>query len=142
MLSGNNMDLSTKEYRNKYKELADKYSIPWVCRNTNGIYGIDVDDINLSMNILNFNLYCICLSAITTMGYLPSLGFVHCDGKIPFVYDIADMYKVELCTDIAFSTYAITRSYNKELLIQNFCERVSSFKLMEKLPKDLNELMK
>ena len=32
--------------------------------------------------------------------YLPSLGFIHVDGKIPFIYDIADMVKddyIEFC---------------------------------------------
>jgi CRISPR-associated protein Cas1 len=126
--------------RNAYKEYATKYDITWVCRNTNGIYGIDVDDLNASLNILNANLYSICLSAITTLGYIPSLGFVHSDGKIPFVYDIADLYKVDLCFDVAFSTFSSVRKLHKDLLIQNFIEKVSKYKLLEKLPKDLANL--
>jgi len=128
--------------RNSYKELAEKYEIPWVGRNTNGIYGITVDDINLSLNILNYNLYCICLSVITTMGYIPSLGFFHSDGKIPFVYDIADLYKAELTFDVAFSSYIQTKKYNKDLLMQKFSEKCSSFKLLEKIPKHLHEIFK
>lgn len=128
--------------RNAYRELSEKYNVPWAIRNTNGLYGIDVDDLNLSLNILNFNLYCICLSAITTMGYIPSLGFVHSDGKIPFVYDIADLYKVDICFEVAFKTFSEVRCYNKDLLIQNFTEKVASYKLLDKLPKDLIGLMK
>lgn len=126
--------------RNAYQEYAKKYNIEWACRNTNGLYGIEVDGLNKSLNILNFNLYCICLSAITTLGYIPSLGFVHSDGKIPFVYDIADLYKVDLCFDVAFSTYSEIRKYHKDLLIQNFTDKVSKYKLLEKLPKDLSKL--
>lgn len=127
--------------RNSYRDLSKKYSVEWVCRNTNGIYGIDVDDLNTSLNILNFNLYCICLSVITTMGYIPSLGFIHSDGKIPFIYDIADLYKVDLTFDVAFSTYSEIRRYNKEMLIQNFTKAVSKYNLMSKIPKDLKEIM-
>lgn len=124
--------------RNAYKEYAEKYKIEWTCRNTNGLYGIAVDDLNKSLNIVNFNMYCICLSAITTMGYIPSLGFVHSDGKIPLAYDIADLYKVDLCFDVAFHTYSQVRKYNRDLLMQNFSEKASKFKLLEKIPKHLN----
>jgi len=133
--------LEGNRVRNSYKELSEKYKIPWVCRNTNGVFGIDVDDLNLSLNILNYHLYSLCLSVILTMGYLPSVGFFHADGKVPFVYDIADLYKLELTFDIAFSTYVSAR-YNKDLLIQNFSEKVAEFKLLEKIPKHLNELFK
>jgi len=128
--------------RNAYKMYADKYNIPWTCRNTNGIYGIQVDDLNKSLNILNFNMYCICLSVITTLGYIPSLGFIHSDGKIPFVYDIADLYKVDICFDVAFSTFSSTRKYNKKLLIENFTNAVHKYKLLKKLPNDLEKVLK
>jgi len=136
------MGMEGYRVRATYKEYADKYNIQWVCRNTNGLLGIAVDDLNLALNILNYNLYGICLSAITTMGYIPSLGFIHVDGKIPFVYDIADLYKIECCIDVAFSSYSKCNKLNKEHLIQSFTERVSDFKLLDKLPKDLKKLIK
>lgn len=125
-----------------YKEFADKYDIPWVCRNTNGIFGVDVDDLNMSLNVLNYNLYCICLSVILSMGFIPSLGFFHSDGKIPFVYDIADLYKKELTIDTAFYCFVKCKKFNKEFLAQEFSKRVSEFKLLEKLPKHLNGIFK
>lgn len=128
--------------RNSYRELSEKYNIPWVCRNTNGLIGIDVDDLNLSLNILNYYLYSLCLTVSISMGYITSLGFFHVDGKVPFIYDIADLYKKELTFDVAFSTYVEAKKYNKELLIKNFTERVVKFKLLEKLPKHLNEIFK
>lgn len=128
--------------RNSYKELSEKYNIPWVCRNTNGFIGIDVDDLNLSLNILNYYLYSLCLTVCISMGYIPSLGFFHSDGKVPFIYDMADLYKKELTFDVAFSTYVDAKKYNKDLLIKNFTEKVTKFKLLEKLPKHLNEIFK
>lgn len=142
------LDISTmrgmegNRVRNTYRELSEKYKIPWVCRNTNGVIGIDVDDLNLSLNILNYNLYCLCLSVILTMGYIPSLGFFHSDGKIPFVYDIADLYKTELTFDVAFSCYVTSKRYDKELLMQAFSEKVAQTKLLEKIPKHLHEIFK
>ena len=34
-----------------------------------------------------------CAAVICSLGYLPSLGFVHDGGTLPFVYDVADLYK-------------------------------------------------
>lgn len=136
------MGVEGNRVRNSYKNHAEKYNIQWACRNTNGLCGIEVDDLNMSLNILNYNLYSICLSTITTMGYIPSLGFIHSDGKIPFVYDIADLYKEELCIDVAFHSFAISKKLNKELLMQNFTKKVSEFRLLEKLPKDLKNIIR
>ena len=136
------MGMEGSRVRAIYKKYSEKYNIGWVCRNTNGISGIVVDDLNFALNILNYNLYCICLSAITTMGYIPSLGFIHVDGKIPFVYDIADLYKEECTLDVAFNSHSICGKLNKEYLIQEFTKKVAEFKLLDRIPKDLKKLMK
>lgn len=106
------------------------------------MHNIAVDDLNKSLNVLNFNLYCICLGAITTLGYIPSLGFIHSDGKIPFVYDIADLYKVDICFEVAFSTFSSIRTYNRKVLMGNFTEAVHKYKLLKKLPKDIERIFK
>lgn len=143
----NDLDISSmrgmegNRVRNSYRELSEKYKIPWAFRNSTGINGLEIDDLNLSLNVLNYHLYSLCLSVITTMGYIPSLGFFHSDGKIPFVYDIADLYKQELTFDVAFSSYVTCKKFNRDYLLQSFTERVSKFRLLEKLPKHLNEIM-
>jgi hypothetical protein len=38
-------------------------------------------------------LYALCAAVVCSLGYLPSLGFVHDGGTLPFVYDVADLYK-------------------------------------------------
>lgn len=135
------MGIEGNRIKTVYKELSEKYKIPWACRNTNGVFGVDVDALNLSLNILNYHLYSLCLSVITTMGYLPQLGFFHSDGKIPFVYDIADLYKVDLSFDVAFKSFSEIKTYNKEYLTKKFCEKVAEYGLMKKLPKHLHEIM-
>ena len=37
------------------------------------------------------------------MGYSPHIGFIHSGSPLPFVYDLADLYKEHLCIDLAFS---------------------------------------
>lgn len=136
------MGLEGVRVRNTYESLAKKYDTPWAFRNTNGVFGVAVDDLNLSLNVLNYSLYCICLSVSLSMGYIPSLGFVHVDGKIPFIYDIADLFKHELSMPVAFETFSTIRKFNQEVLFEKFSERCAEYKLLQKMPKILKDLMK
>lgn len=135
------MGIEGNRVRNLYKKISEQFNIEWVCRNTNGIMGIEVDELNQMLNIVNYNLYCICLSAITTMGYIPALGFIHTDGKIPFVYDIADLFKSDISIPVAFETYSVCKSKNNDMLMQKFTQKVSSYGLLQKLPKILHEII-
>lgn len=136
------MGLEGNRVKNQYQELSKKYDIRWAYRNTNGEFGLSVDDLNLSLNVLNYNLYCICLSVILSMGYIPSLGFIHSDGKIPFVYDIADLFKYDLTIPVAFETFSLCNRFNQELLYESFANKCKEYKLLQKLPNILKELMK
>jgi CRISPR-associated protein Cas1 len=41
-------------------------------------------------------------AAILSAGYSPAIGFIHTGKQLSFVYDIADLYKVELTIPLAF----------------------------------------
>jgi CRISPR-associated protein Cas1 len=129
--------------RNLYSRLAEKYGIYWGGRNSSGqIESLgEQDDLNKMMTIMNHTLYCICLSAIVTMGYLPSLGFIHVDGKIPFAYDIADLYKEYITIDPCFKLYADIKGYDREAAIASVKESVEKYKLISKIPSDLKRII-
>lgn len=129
--------------RQMYQTMAAKYNVPWDVRNASGMIESlgNQDDLNKMLTLANHSLYCICLSAITTMGYLPSLGFVHVDGKIPFVYDIADLYKAYVTIEPCFKTYAYYKGYDKDATLNAVKEAVESYKIIEKIPKDLKRLI-
>lgn len=148
------IDLSTKSLdeirgmegfrvRELYRMLADKYGILWTGRNSNGKLDClgDQDDLNKMITFANHMLYCICLSAIVTMGYIPSLGFVHVDGKIPFVYDIADLYKSYITIEPCFSIYKKYRSYVKDILMDIIKLKIEEHKLITKIPLDLKRIV-
>ena len=61
---------------------------------------------------------------------------------LPFIYDLADLYKRELCIDLAFSmTHTLAGEYNKYAVMDAFRTRVIENGLLEKVPKDLEELI-
>lgn len=51
-------------------------------------------------------LYGLAHAVIVALGCVPGLGFVHVGHECSFVYDIADLYKAEVTTPIAFEVAA------------------------------------
>lgn len=129
--------------RDMYRDLAIKNNVRWTGRNSSGQLDClgDQDDLNKSITLANHTLYCICLAAITTMGYVPSLGFVHVDGKIPFVYDIADLYKHLVTVGPCFEAYAKYGGFDKEVTLTAVKEAVEAHKLITRIPSDLKRLI-
>jgi CRISPR-associated endonuclease Cas1 len=129
--------------RKLYQDLSEKYGVFWQGRNSSGtiqMLGLQ-DDINKIMTLANHTLYCICLSAIVTMGYLPALGFIHVDGKIPFVYDIADLYKTYITIEPSFKAYKRYRGYDKDMVLNFVKEAVEENKIVSKIPSDLKRII-
>lgn len=75
------------------------------------------------------------------MGYSPYLGFVHSGSPLPFVYDIADLYKEELSIKFAFEmTKQLFGIYDRYKVLEEFRKRVSEFDLLGKIKPDIDLL--
>jgi CRISPR-associated protein Cas1 len=91
----------------------------------------------------NAALYGILSSALHSMGYSPHIGFIHSGSPLPFVYDMADLYKEHLCIDLAFSlTLEMAGKYNKHMVSAAFRQRVIDFDLLDKIGNDINEMLR
>ena len=90
----------------------------------------------------NTALYALISSILYSLGLSPRIGFIHSGSPLPFVYDIADLYKPELVFDLAFSlTAEMAGIYNKHLVLERFRQRVIDFDLMTKCPVDVFNLL-
>jgi len=77
-------------------------------------------------------------SALHSMGYSPHIGFIHSGSPLPFVYDLADLYKEELCIDLAFAlTRDLAGRYDKHKVAARFRERVIDMDLLAKVGEDV-----
>jgi CRISPR-associated protein Cas1 len=65
------------------------------------------DPINRALSCANSCLYGVCHAAIVSAGYSPALGFVHTGKMLSFVYDVADLYKVDITIPVAFKEAAL-----------------------------------
>ena len=100
------------------------------------------DVTNQVLTASNSALYGIICSAVHSMGYSPHIGFIHSGSPLPFVYDLADLYKERLCIDLAFSlTRDMAGRYNKHKVSAAFRTRVIAMNLLEKIGNDIVEIL-
>ena len=85
-----------------YDEMAQKYKVGWKGRSYKpGKFELS-DITNKILTSTNTALYGVLTSAIHSMGYSPHIGFIHSGSPLPFVYDMADLYKDAFCIHSPF----------------------------------------
>lgn len=137
-------DLMGKEGRRVkalYCSMAEKYQVGWKGRSY--IPGdFEFSDItNKILTSANTALYAIITSIVNATGFSPYLGFVHSGSPLPFIYDLADLYKEELCIDFAFAmTKELAGIYDRHKVLDAFRERVTNYDLLGKVKPDIDSL--
>ena len=97
------MGMEGYRVRELYAQKAQEYKIMWKGRSFEP-GNFELGDItNQVLTSANAALYGILCSALHSLGYSPHMGFIHSGSPLPFVYDVADLYKEYLCIDLAFS---------------------------------------
>ncbi len=125
-----------------YQEMGDRYGVSWRGR----AYSTDnwdlADNINRAISIANAAFYGYCAAIICAMGFLPQLGFIHASGTLPFVYDIADIYKPVTTLPAAFEGIRANPGMESAELLELLKRKIEELRLMERIPMQLKELMK
>lgn len=90
--------------REAYARASRETGVAWSGRAYKSSNWGAADPVNRALSAANSCLYGICHAAIVSAGYSPAIGFIHTGKMLSFVYDIADLYKVEITIPIAFAT--------------------------------------
>lgn len=62
---------------------------------------------------------------------------------MPFVYDIADLYKAELTIDLSFRMVAEGDDiYDRHVIINKFCDRLVKMKVLENIIEDIESVLR
>lgn len=124
-----------------YEAKAVQYNVGWKGRKyVPGKFEIS-DMTNQIQTSTTAALYGILCSAVHAMGYSPHIGFIHSGSPLPFIYDLADLYKDELCIDLAFSmTLEMAGVYNKHKVSAAFRKRAVEMDFLGKISSDIDEL--
>jgi len=132
------MGMEGNRVRALYQAKAEQYQVGWKGRSfTPGKFETS-DLTNQILTSTNAALYGILCSGVHSMGYSPHIGFIHSGSPLPFVYDLADLYKAELCIDLAFHlTRELAGRYDKYKVAAAFRQRVIDMDLLAKLGDDI-----
>jgi CRISP-associated protein Cas1 len=88
--------------RESYAALARETGVAWSGRAYRQGDWESADPVNRALSAANACLYGLCHAAIVATGFTPGLGFIHVGKLLSFVYDVADLYKVEVTVPVAF----------------------------------------
>jgi CRISPR-associated protein Cas1 len=124
-----------------YAQLGLKFGVTWKGRDYNKSNWDLADNINRALSAANASLYAVCAAVVCSLGYLPSLGFIHDGGTLPFVYDVADLYKHLTSTSSAFQAIRENPSDNGELVRKILKQRMEEARILQRMPKDLAALL-
>ena len=98
--------LEGQRVRQTYARASQEYGVPWHGRRYDRRNWSGGDAINRALSAANALLNGLCHAAIVSGGYSPALGFIHTGKQLSFVYDIADLYKVDVTIPLAFRAVA------------------------------------
>lgn len=120
-----------------YQEMGLKYGVSWKGRNYDQNNWNLADGINRAVSAANAALYALTAAVVTSMGYLPQLGFIHTAGSLPFVYDIADVYKPATTLPAAFETLGMDPDASEEDVVARLKFYIERGKILSRMPADI-----
>lgn len=127
--------------RNLYAELGLRFGVTWRGRRYDPNNWDVADDINKAISVANSALYALCTSVICSLGFIPSLGFIHSDHPLAFVFDIADLYKHETSFLAAFQTLGANPQADEKDVLTVLNSLLQQARLLARIPEDIKELL-
>jgi len=125
-----------------YQDMGLRYGVSWKGRNYDTSNWCLADGINRAVSAANAALYALTTAVVTSMGYLPQLGFIHTAGVLPFVYDIADIYKPITTLPAAFETLSLRGDdATEEDVVARLKTYIENAKLLSRMPIDIEKLV-
>lgn len=88
--------------RESYSLLAKKYGVPWKRRKYDPKDWDAGDTPNRCLSAATACLHGLTEAAVLAAGYAPAIGFLHTGKPLSFVYDIADLWKLDTVVPEAF----------------------------------------
>lgn len=129
-----------KRVKKVYADLGRKFGVPWKGRDYKTSNWNLADNINRALSTANASLYALTAAVTCSMGFIPQLGFVHQAGTLPFVYDIADLYKLETSWEAAFETVSLDPKADSKLVLKILKKKIESSRLLKRMPVELKKL--
>ena len=129
--------------RSAYRSMSRKTGVSWNGRDYNPDDYESGNAVNKALSAAHTCLYGVVHSVIAALGCSPGLGFIHTGHERSFVYDIADLYKVEITVPIAF---IIAKDHSEEddigsITRRSVRDRIMGENLLFRAVRDIRRLL-
>lgn len=127
--------------RDAYARYSAAYGVKWESRQYRQQDWNRATPINKALSAGNACLYGLAHAAILATGYSPALGFVHTGKMLSFVYDVADLYKMEVVLPVAFREAATPSEDLERRVRTGLRDHMTNLRLLERMAADLHHLL-
>ena len=128
--------------RRAYHAAAEKYGVEWTGRDYDPDHFESGTPINQALTAGNVCLYGLAHAVIFALGCSPGLGFIHVGHENSFVYDIADLYKIDIVVPLAFEVAAQNPENLPAVMRRRVRDAMVSAGILERMVKDIRSLLK
>lgn len=126
--------------KRKYRQAAEAYGVKWSGRNfKHGDFEAS-DEVNQAITAATSCLYGVAHAVIVALGCSPALGFIHTGHDQSFVYDVADLYKMEIAVPVAFEVVSRGEADIAAATRHAMRDRFSESRIMATIVRDLQRL--
>ncbi len=147
--SGIDQDITLQQLRGKegirvrqaYAQASQVTGVRWSGRNYQRKDWFAGDPVNRALSAANACLYGLVHAAILSAGYSPAIGFIHTGKQLSFVYDIADLYKVELTIPLAFEVAKRNPEHLEREVRIEARQRIHHAKLLHRILPDILDVL-
>ena len=127
--------------RTAYQRAALEFGVEWKGRNYDAQDWGGGDPLNRGLSAASACLNGLVQAGIVSAGYSAAVGFVHTGKMLSFVYDVADLYKVDLLVPLVFKVVSTSLS-DVERRVRVGCRvLLHEKKLLERILPDIREVL-
>lgn len=127
--------------RHAYERESARTGVSWSGRSYKMTDFEEGDLVNRALSAVNTSLYGVVHAVIVSLGCSPGLGFIHARDERSFVYDIADLYKVDLTIPLAFDLAALNIEDISAASRRALRDQMKDGKFLQKCVKDIRSLL-
>lgn len=128
--------------RMAYDAYSKMFGVKWSGRFYKPQHWSSTDPINRAISVANSCLHGLVHAALVSTGFSPAVGFVHTGKALSFVYDIADLYKLDVTVPAAFQIIGSTLKDEPDRRMRLACrDRFRETRLLERILPDVQRVL-
>lgn len=127
--------------RQKYQAASLQFGVEWKKRDYDPKDWGAGDPLNRGLSAGSACLNGVVHAGIVSAGYSASVGFIHTGKMLSFVYDVADLYKIDLIVPLVFELVAQMPDQIESRVRQACREMFRRERFLERLLPDIREVL-